>query len=72
LATSIGELSKFEIDENEIISLLMLTQYMDTLGEFAEGGNSTLMLPGTPSGVTDLKNEILQSLIAGKKVKANK
>jgi regulator of protease activity HflC (stomatin/prohibitin superfamily) len=68
LANSINELSKFEIDENQIISLLMLTQYMDTLGNFADNGNSTLMLPGTPSGVSDLQNQILSSLIAGSKV----
>jgi len=72
LAASIGQLSKFDIDESEIISLLMLTQYMDTLSEFADNGNSTLMLPGNPGGVADLRTEILTSLMAGKKAKVEK
>ncbi|MCL2740445.1 MAG: SPFH domain-containing protein [Oscillospiraceae bacterium] len=70
LAESIGELSKFEINENDIISLLMLTQYMDTLSRFAEKGNATLMLPGNPGGVGELRNEILSSIVAGRKTAA--
>jgi regulator of protease activity HflC (stomatin/prohibitin superfamily) len=68
LATSINELTKFDIDENQIISLLMLNQYMDTLNSFAEYGNSTLMLPGAPNGVADLQSQILQSLVASAKI----
>ena len=71
LATSIDELGKFKIEESEIITLLMLTQYMDTLSRFAEKGNSTLMLPGTPNGVAELRNEVLTALVAGKKVNAS-
>jgi regulator of protease activity HflC (stomatin/prohibitin superfamily) len=71
ISSSITELQKFGITEDQIITLLMLNQYMDTLGNFAANGNSTLMLPGTPSGVADLQTQLLQSLMVGNKMRDN-
>ena len=65
ISTSISELAQFGINEDQIITLLMLNQYMDTLSTFAQNGNSALMLPGTPNGVADLQQQILQSLMVG-------
>ncbi|MDR0930963.1 MAG: SPFH domain-containing protein [Clostridiales bacterium] len=66
LSASINQLSQFGIDDTKIITLLMLNQYMDTLSQFAEYGNSTLMLPASPAGLHDLQNQIIQSIVAGR------
>lgn len=50
-------------------SILMLNQYFDAITTIAEKGRTTtIMLPGTPSGVKSLTNEIREALISGNAV----
>lgn len=57
LAESIQELKEANISLNEeqIMSILLTNQYLDTLNTFAAKGNQTLFLPNTPNGVEDIR-----------------
>ncbi|MGS7128718.1 SPFH domain-containing protein [Streptococcus pyogenes] len=64
LAESIQELKEANISLNEeqIMSILLTNQYLDTLNTFAAKGNQTLFLPNTPSGVEDIRTQVLSVL----------
>ncbi|VTS34123.1 membrane protease protein family [Streptococcus pseudoporcinus] len=64
LAESIQELKEANISLNEeqIMSILLTNQYLDTLNTFASRGNQTLFLPNTPNGVDDIRAQILSAL----------
>ncbi|HEP4569063.1 TPA: SPFH domain-containing protein [Streptococcus pyogenes] len=64
LAESIQELKEANISLNEeqIMSILLTNQYLDTLNTFATKGNQTLFLPNTPSGVEDIRTQVLSTL----------
>ncbi len=52
LADSIRELkeSNVSLSEEQIMSILLTNQYLDTLNNFAQGGNQTIFLPGIRRG----------------------
>ncbi|PZO94575.1 MAG: SPFH domain-containing protein [Streptococcus pyogenes] len=64
LADSIQELKEANIslDEEQIMSILLTNQYLDTLNTFASKGNQTLFLPNTPNGVDDIRSQMLSAL----------
>ncbi len=64
LADSIRELkeSNVSLSEEQIMSILLTNQYLDTLNNFAQGGNNTIFLPGNPEGVEDIRTQILSAL----------
>ncbi|HHD3521465.1 TPA: SPFH domain-containing protein [Streptococcus pyogenes] len=64
LAESIQELKEANISLNEeqIMSIFLTNQYLDTLNTFAAKGNQTLFLPNTPSGVEDIRTQVLSAL----------
>ena len=69
LADSIKELkgANVELKEEQIMSILLTNQYLDTLNTFASKGNQTIFLPNTPNGVDDIRTQILSALRAEKK-----
>lgn len=66
LAESIQELKNANIGmtEEQIMSILLTNQYLDTLNTFAAKGNQTLFLPNHPEGIEDIRTQILSSLKA--------
>ena len=67
LARSFAELNKYNISEDTIMSVLMLNQYMDVLSGFSHSGTaSTVMIPGSPGGLGQLRDEILQAIVGGR------
>lgn len=66
LAESIKELkdSNVSLSEEQIMSILLTNQYLDTLNTFASKGNNTLFLPSHPEGVEDIRTQILSALKA--------
>ncbi|MGT2949124.1 SPFH domain-containing protein [Streptococcus devriesei] len=66
LAESIAELKQANVGmtEEQIMSILLTNQYLDTLNQFAAGGNQTLFLPNNPEGVEDMRTQILSALKA--------
>lgn len=66
LAESIQELKDANagMTEEQIMSILLTNQYLDTLNTFAAKGNQTLFLPNHPEGIEDIRTQILSSLKA--------
>lgn len=67
LADSIKELKGANVDltEEQIMSILLTNQYLDTLNNFADKeGNSTIFLPANPDGVENIRTQILSALKA--------
>ena len=62
LADSIKELkgANIELTEEQIMSILLTNQYLDTLNNFADSsGNNTILLPANTEGVESIRNNIL-------------
>ena len=67
LADSIKELkgANVELTEEQIMSILLTNQYLDTLNNFAgKPGVQTLFLPANPDGVESIRTQILSALKA--------
>ena len=67
LADSIKELKDTNVNltEEQIMSILLTNQYLDTLNNFAEKqGTNTLFLPAHPDGVESIRTQILSALKA--------
>ena len=67
LAESIKELkgANVELTEEQIMSILLTNQYLDTLNNFADKqGNNTIFLPANPDGVESIRTQILSALKA--------
>lgn len=67
LADSIKELKDTNVNltEEQIMSILLTNQYLDTLNNFAEKqGTNTLFLPANPDGVENIRTQILSALKA--------
>ncbi|MFC4651449.1 SPFH domain-containing protein [Lactococcus nasutitermitis] len=54
------------LGEEEIMSILMANQYLDTLNQFAAGGNSSIFLPAGAEGIEDIRTQILAAMKAAK------
>lgn len=67
LSDSFEELRASGLDEKGILSILLANQYMDTLNKFADSGNSSIFLPSSPAGIEDIRNQILESILAAEK-----
>ena len=66
LAESIAELKEANVgmSEEQIMSILLTNQYLDTLNTFAAKGNQTIFLPNNPNGVDDIRTQMLSALKA--------
>ncbi|HEN9418170.1 TPA: SPFH domain-containing protein [Streptococcus agalactiae] len=64
LADSIQELkdANVTLTEEQIMSILLTNQYLDTLNTFASNGNQTIFLPNNPEGVEDIRTQVLSAL----------
>lgn len=64
LADLIQELkdANVTLTEEQIMSILLTNQYLDTLNTFAINGNQTIFLPNNPEGVEDIRTQVLSAL----------
>ncbi len=54
-----------ELTEEQIMSILLTNQYLDTLNNFADSsGSNTIFLPANPEGVESIRTQILSALKA--------
>lgn len=65
LNASVSALQESGIDQTEVLNLILLTQYFDTLSNLGAAGATTILLPGSPNGLSTLGDEIRQALITG-------
>ena len=66
LADSIKELKGANVDltEEQIMSILLTNQYLDSLNTFAQHGNSSIFLPANPEGAEDIRTQVMSALKA--------
>ena len=55
------------IKADEVMSILMLTQYFDTMKSMGDKGNSTVFLPASPEGIGALQNSIITAIKSSNK-----
>jgi len=56
----------------DVMQLVMMTQYLDTIGHASGHGNSTLFVPGTPGGLNDLQSQMRQGMLEASMTAANR
>src|SRR3990167_10191836 len=57
-------------NEIDVMSIVLLTQYFDTIKELGASGNSnTILMPHSPASVNDFMSQIRDSFIVGNQVK---
>ena len=62
-----------EVDPQEIMQFVLMTQYFDTLTAIgANENNNTVMVPHTPGGMKDFQNQIIQGTFIGKELAKKK
>ena len=72
LRESVGEFQQSVkgASAQEVLNLILLTQYFDTLKELGQNGHTnTIMLPHSPGALSDLAAQIREAVIAGNAVK---
>lgn len=57
------------LDTKEVMNLILITQYFDTLKEIGNGSSNTIMLPSSPSAFTDMSEQIRNATISANCVK---
>lgn len=60
------------IDSTEILNLILITQYFDTLKDVASSESNTIMLPNSPSGFNDISSQIREAIISGNLISKDK
>lgn len=64
-AESMNELKDKGISESNVTSVILFTQYLDTLQAMADKGTNSIMLPSGPSGMNDMLSQIQQGVLQG-------
>jgi len=58
-----------DVDTREVMSLILIAQYFDTLKEMGKNGNmNSIMIPHSPSSLGDLQQQIREAIISGGQV----
>ena len=62
-----------EVDPQEIMQFVLMTQYFDTLTSIgANENNNTIMVPHSPSGMKDFQQQIIEGTFVGRELSKNK
>lgn len=65
LTASMKQMKESGLSDREVMSVLLLNQYIDTLNQFATSeGTHTVFLPASPDGIEDLRVQLMSSLEA--------
>lgn len=58
-----------DVDAKHVLTILLATQYFDTLGSIAKHSRTnTVLLPHSPGGLSDVMNQLRQTLIVANQV----
>ena len=58
-----------EVDPQEIMQFVLMTQYFDTLTAIgANDNNNTVLVPHSPGGMKDFQQQIIEGTFIGKKL----
>lgn len=62
---SMKELNDKNVSSENIVSIILFTQYLDTLSSMAENGTNSIMLPSGPAGMNEMFSEVQNSVMKG-------
>lgn len=63
MSESMQQLREFGFDDQQVMSTLLLNQYIDTLNQFAaSSGTHTVFLPVSPDGIEDIRVQLMSAL----------
>merc|ERR1711988_1630911 len=54
------------LGSKEVVHMMLVTQYLDTLKEFADSGRSSLVLPHGPSAISEIEAQVRNGFSANK------
>lgn len=54
-----------DVETKEVLNLILVTQYFDTLKEVGQSASNTIMLPAGPAGLTSVADQIREAVISG-------
>ena len=66
LSESFNELKSSGLSEQDVMSILLTEQYLDSLNTFAKNGNHVIFLPANANGAEDVRTQILSALSAAR------
>ena len=46
------------MEASEVVHMMLVTQYMDVLKEFAENKNSSIIVQGGPAGLASIEDQV--------------
>jgi len=46
------------LEPHDVVHMMLVTQYLDVLKEFAQSGKATMVVPHGPSAVADIENQV--------------
>lgn len=70
LSSNMSELKTKGINNTEVLNLLLLTQYMNTIESIGKSGNSKILfLPGGADSIDNLSKQIMSSIMASNNYK---
>ncbi len=75
LKNSISEFQRDvqEVEAKDVMSIILMAQYFDTLKEMAKHGNmNSVMIPHSPSSIGDLQQQIRDAIISSGQLLGNK
>lgn len=54
------------VNEHEVLNLVLLTQYFDTMKEIGvSAGSKVILVPNGPGGMTDISEQLRNAIITG-------
>lgn len=60
------------LSDREVMKILGLTQYLDTLAAFAKaGGTKTILVPHSPGGLADFERQLERAVLVGNEMGSN-
>lgn len=54
------------LEPREVVHMMLVTQYLDVLKDFAASGKATMVVPHGPSAVNDIENQVRQGFMSAK------
>lgn len=64
-AESLESLEDKNVNPEQIVQIILFSQYLDTLSTMGEHGSNSIMLPSGPGGMSDLYNQIQTGVLTG-------
>lgn len=61
-----------DIKPSEVLNLILITQYFDTLKEVAASESNTIMMPNNPSSYNHISEQIREAIISGNIISTDK